>query len=87
MAFKWEFEVSPVNIPNWVWGLAYYSELISDLQLERNPHIPRDFEWRRLQKARAEGCWGSMGTNAAVRAVLYSPTRVTSDPTEEGMPK
>ena len=84
-AFKWEFERSPANIPNWAWGLAYYSDIISakDLHLDS----PRDFEWGRLQEAWEEGRRGSMGTKAAARAVLGNPTRATSDPNEEGMPR
>ena len=42
-----------LNIPNWAWGLACHSGIVSDKYVSAHPNLPTDFDWRRFQEARA----------------------------------
>ena len=75
-AFTWEFDRSPGRIPNWSWGMAYYSDSFSGYDMPRV--IPKDFDWARLQAAWQDGRQRMTGTKVAARAVLDRPNRATS---------
>ena len=67
-AFNWERRHSPSQIPNWAWGVAYYSDYIEGYEIPSG--APKDFDWARLQQAWWDGRYGTQGSRTTVRAVL-----------------
>ena len=83
--FSWQFQFErkrwPDRIPNWAWGHALDIGL---LRKEDVPtHIPKDFDWPKLQSAWSQG--KAHGSTASVVAEASTSSDTPHNATEDGL--